>query len=45
MSFFFLGETVGMQGLAGGVAFLSALFLAATSEAPDPDCGQMNCEV
>lgn len=45
MSFAFLGETVGIQGLAGGAAFLSALLLAATSEAPDPDCGQDNCEV
>lgn len=45
MSFVFLGETVGTQGLVGGGAFLAALFLAATSEAPDPDCGKANCEV
>jgi drug/metabolite transporter (DMT)-like permease len=32
LSFFFLGETVGLQGLVGGGAFVSALFLAATSE-------------
>jgi drug/metabolite transporter (DMT)-like permease len=34
LSFVFLGETVGFQGLMGGTAFLSALFLAATAEAP-----------
>lgn len=45
MSYGFLGETVGPQGLAGGAAFLAALFLAATSEAPDPNCGKQNCEV
>jgi drug/metabolite transporter (DMT)-like permease len=32
LSFFFLGETVGLQGLVGGGAFVSALFLAATSD-------------
>ena len=31
MSFAFLGETVGVQGLTGGMAFLAALFLAATA--------------
>ena len=31
MSYAFLGETVGVQGMAGGLAFLAALFLAATS--------------
>lgn len=45
MSYVFLGETVGRQGLAGGAAFLTALYLAATAEAPDPECGQKNCEV
>jgi drug/metabolite transporter (DMT)-like permease len=45
ISFVFLGETVGQQGLIGGAAFLSALFLAATAEPPDPDCGVENCEV
>jgi drug/metabolite transporter (DMT)-like permease len=45
MSFFFLGETLGLQGLVGGTAFLAALFFAATAEAPDADCGQDNCEV
>ena len=45
MSYGFLGETVGRQGLAGGAAFLTALYLAATAEAPDPECGQKNCEV
>eukprot|EP00542_Grammatophora_oceanica_P006064 CAMPEP_0194061140 /NCGR_PEP_ID=MMETSP0009_2-20130614/73763_1 /TAXON_ID=210454 /ORGANISM="Grammatophora oceanica, Strain CCMP 410" /LENGTH=476 /DNA_ID=CAMNT_0038712341 /DNA_START=14 /DNA_END=1444 /DNA_ORIENTATION=- len=45
MSYFFLGETVGTQGLVGGGAFLVALFLAATAEAPDADCGEEVCEV
>ena len=37
MSLVFLGETVGPQGVLGGVAFLSAVLLAAT--APAPGCG------
>mmetsp|Transcript_14612 Transcript_14612/g.20654 ORF Transcript_14612/g.20654 Transcript_14612/m.20654 type:complete len:496 (+) Transcript_14612:121-1608(+) len=45
ISYICLGETVGTQGLIGGVAFLTALGLAATAEAPDPDCGQTTCEV
>ena len=45
ISFVFLGETVGQQGLIGGAAFLAALFLAATAEPPEPDCGVENCEV
>jgi drug/metabolite transporter (DMT)-like permease len=45
MSFVFLGETIGMQGLIGGSVFLAALFLAATADPPDPDCGESNCEV
>lgn len=45
LSYMFLGETVGFQGLIGGIAFLVALFLAATAEAPDPNCGKENCEV
>jgi drug/metabolite transporter (DMT)-like permease len=45
MSFYFLGESVGPQGMIGGAAFLIALYLAATAEAPDPDCGKKNCEV
>lgn len=45
LSFIFLGETVGIQGVVGGVAFLSALFLAATAEPPEEDCGVENCEV
>jgi drug/metabolite transporter (DMT)-like permease len=45
LSYIFLEETVGSQGLIGGLAFLAALFLAATAEAPDPNCGQDNCEV
>jgi drug/metabolite transporter (DMT)-like permease len=32
MAFVFQGETVGVQGMVGGGAFLSALFLAATAE-------------
>jgi drug/metabolite transporter (DMT)-like permease len=45
MSFVVFGETIGFQGLFGGTAFLTALFLAATTEAPDPDCGKAQCEV
>jgi len=45
MSYFALGETVGFAGLVGGGAFLSALLLAATADAPDPDCGDDVCEV
>ena len=45
LSFVFLGETVGRQGIIGGAAFLSALFLAATAEPPEPECGVRNCEV
>ena len=45
LSFFFLGETIGLQGLIGGTAFLSALFLAATAEAPDTNCPEEICEV
>jgi len=45
LSFCFLGETVGPQGMIGGAAFLIALYLAATAEAPDPNCGKKNCEV
>jgi drug/metabolite transporter (DMT)-like permease len=45
MSFVFLGETIGRNGAVGGTSFLAALFLAATAEAPDPNCGQENCEV
>ena len=36
LNFVFLGEIVGTQGLLGGGAFLGALFLAATAEAPPP---------
>lgn len=45
LAYFFLGETVGAQGLVGGAAFLGALFLAATAEPPDPNCGEPVCEV
>ncbi|CAJ1930803.1 unnamed protein product [Cylindrotheca closterium] len=45
MSFFFLGEQIGVQGLVGGSAFLVALFLAATADAPDPNCEQEQCEI
>jgi drug/metabolite transporter (DMT)-like permease len=45
MGFFFLGEQVGTEGLIGGTAFLSAMFLAATAESPDPNCPAVECEV
>lgn len=45
MSMVVLGETVGDQGMLGGAAFLGAMLVAATAEAPDPDCPGQNCEV
>jgi drug/metabolite transporter (DMT)-like permease len=45
LSFLFLDELVGVQGLVGASAFLVALLLAATADAPDPDCEEVNCEV
>jgi hypothetical protein len=45
MSFFLLGERIGTGGLFGGSAFLSAIFLAATTELPDPNCPTEECEV
>jgi len=45
MSFSLLGEQIGVQGLVGGSAFLVALFLAATADAPDPNCEEENCEI
>ena len=42
---FFLGETMGVKDLVGGTAFLSALFLAATAEAPDDNFSEEVCEV
>lgn len=45
ISYIALGETLGLQGLVGGMAFFTALVLAATAEAPDPNCGQDACEV
>ena len=35
-NYIFIGEIMGMQGFIGGGAFLGALFLAATAEAPLP---------
>jgi drug/metabolite transporter (DMT)-like permease len=45
MCFVVFRETIGFQGLLGGTAFLAALSLAATTEAPDPNCGKKRCEV
>mmetsp|Transcript_9555 Transcript_9555/g.14250 ORF Transcript_9555/g.14250 Transcript_9555/m.14250 type:complete len:210 (+) Transcript_9555:939-1568(+) len=45
LSFAFLGEAVGYEGLLGGCLFLIAMFLAATAEEPDADCGVKECEV
>mmetsp|Transcript_7729 Transcript_7729/g.15858 ORF Transcript_7729/g.15858 Transcript_7729/m.15858 type:complete len:439 (-) Transcript_7729:352-1668(-) len=45
MSYIFLAEQVGFEGFVGGIAFLCAMFLAATAENPDPDCGKRDCEV
>jgi len=36
LNFVILGEVLGLQGFLGGGAFLGALFLAATAEAPLP---------
>lgn len=36
LNFVFIGEVMGLQGFVGGGAFLGALFLAATAEAPRP---------
>lgn len=45
LSLCFLGETLSKDGLIGGALFLSAMFLASTSELPDPNCEEINCEV
>lgn len=45
MSLLVLGETVGVQGVVGGAAFLVACFLAATAPEPDANCGQGVCEI
>jgi drug/metabolite transporter (DMT)-like permease len=36
LNFAFIGEVMGAQGFVGGGAFLGALVLAATGEAPKP---------
>jgi drug/metabolite transporter (DMT)-like permease len=36
LNYVFLGSVLGVQGAVGGAAFLGALFLAATAEAPKP---------
>jgi drug/metabolite transporter (DMT)-like permease len=45
LSWGLLGETVGQQGMAGGMLFLVAMFLAATADVPDADCEKDICEV
>ena len=40
-----LGETVGPEGVLGGIAFLAAVLLAATAPPPDPDCEEEICEI
>ena len=45
LSWGILGETLGAQGVAGAAAFLAAVLVAATAEAPDADCGNEVCEV
>jgi len=45
MSYFLLNELVGPEGLSGGMLFLAAMFLAATAEAPNPNCENDICEV
>jgi len=45
LSFVFLHEAFGTEGLIGGSLFLVAMFLAATAEMPDPNCPAKECEV
>jgi drug/metabolite transporter (DMT)-like permease len=45
LSFVLLGETLGENGLIGGGLFLTAIFIAASAESPDANCGDDNCEV
>lgn len=45
LSFFLLHETLGRNGIIGGTLFLVAIFLSASAETPDSDCGVDNCEV
>lgn len=45
LSFVLLGECLDTTGLIGGTLFLVAVFLAATAEAPDANCEEINCEV
>lgn len=45
LSFILLGETLGEDGMKGGFLFLVAIFIAASAESPDADCGTDNCEV
>lgn len=45
ISLILLGETLGREGLYGGIFFLAAIFLAASAEIPEPDCEQDICEV
>lgn len=45
MALVFLNETVGPEGVVGGMAFLGAMFLAATAPVPDGNCPEEVCEV
>lgn len=45
MAVLFLHESVGLEGVFGGAAFLVAMFLAATAEPPDPNCEEAQCEI
>ena len=45
MGFVILNEQFGLEGFIGGAAFLGAMFLAATADMPNPDCGVVECEV
>jgi drug/metabolite transporter (DMT)-like permease len=40
-----LGETVGVEGCVGGAAFLTAVLIAASAPAPDPNCFADDCEI
>ena len=40
-----LGETLGREGLCGGLFFLIAIFLAASAKVPESNCEEDICEV
>ena len=45
LGFVILNEQFGLEGFIGGALFLGAMFLAATADMPNPECGVKECEV